>query len=161
MNRYPTTILQGSRQPRRTAGNFFWMFNVLSSAAGHYIGTVDDDGCPFTRETTYGTQAEMGKVLPLFRALGTLLASLEEPAAATKDAEDFLNTIKKDHDIAEELGGCLFDIENWSCFLWPEHAHTWGIPVPKSGSNCEALEPYQLVRSTWDWYQQHPAYTSV
>lgn len=150
MNRYPTTILQGSRQPRRTAGNFFWLFNVLSSAAGHYIGTVDDDGSPFSRETTYGTQAEMDEVLPLFRALGTLLASFEELAAATEDADDFLTAIVKDRDIAKALDESLFDIAN--CGL---------IRVPKRGSNCDPVEPFSVLSGTWDWYQQHPAYTSV
>ena len=49
-------------------------FRVVQSAAGWYIGTVDQDGCPCTRETEYFTGSDVAQyTLTYFNATGILL----------------------------------------------------------------------------------------
>lgn len=35
----------------REYGSMYFLLRVCKSAAGYYIGTVDEDGLPFTRES--------------------------------------------------------------------------------------------------------------
>ena len=55
------TVIGGAKHPGT-------IMSVMASNAGYYIGFTDEDGCPYTRESSYfETFKEAEKVLVTFR----------------------------------------------------------------------------------------------
>lgn len=55
------TVLSGAEHPKT-------QLEVMSSAAGYYLGFRDTDGAPYSRETVYfGTMDSAEQVLKMFR----------------------------------------------------------------------------------------------